>query len=128
MKKTRWAWVPPRGDVRLLRFQESVAQVVGDTFRAFPPLLLAQDKSPFPTKADLGEITLGSWLSREQGPFLEGPAPELMFWMGWKAPGDWTKLSVPALSWKAGRLVLFTWEPLGETGLFWSYSSWRPWR
>lgn len=127
MKKSRWVWLPPQGDVRLLRFQEDVALKVGDTFRAFPPLLMAPENTPFPTKTELVEISLGKWLPREEGPYLEGPLPGLKFWLGWKAPEDWTVFSVPPYTWQTGRIAYFTWEPAGN-GLFWSFSSWRPWR
>ena len=126
MRKSRLVWLPPRGDCRLLRYQEKLARLVGAPFQVFPPFLTGEGDwlSEFP----LQEIRLGEWTFREEGPVLAGPLPGLFFWMGWEGEVPREAPPVPSLVWTRGQTALFTWETPEPGVLFWSFSSWRPWR
>lgn len=131
MNLRRRVWLPPDGDVRLIRFQEDLAARIGRPGEtSIPPYLqLAPGRIP------RGAVTVEGWGLDGLEPVLgardaDGPVGVVRFGLPWPTPAPHPLPGPPSWSWSKGRLAdLVVETPDGGPGfVLWSWENPCGWR
>lgn len=126
------AWLPPDGDARLARFQETLVSWCGFPSAAVPAYLELSAGAP------VGAVVAGGWRLHDGEPVWEarddrGPAGVFRFGLGLRSwgPDDLAGLpTAPHWRWTKGVTAELCWEqPLGDASfILWTWGSRRGWR
>lgn len=128
-----WVWLPPDGDVRLVRFQQSVANALGHGGLALVPPYLRLD---VPGRFPVGPVRVGSWVI-DGDPVLEALDDEGSlgrFRFNLPVPKEPSAIlercpPAPGWSWTRGRTAWLVLDGC-EDGSFalWSWESLSGWK
>lgn len=132
MNQTCSTWLPPDGDVRLVRFQQDVARSVG-----LPDGLPGPGYLGLLGRTPTGRLVCGDWTHLEGEPVLEahdsqGLVGYFHLALGGARPWENADLSAlppaPEWAWNRGVLADLTCEDSDASFVLWSWSNRRGWK
>lgn len=133
MNQKRQVWLPPDGDVRLVRFQQELAEHLGlINGVSLPPHL----ELPSPTGRPSGEVRLGDWTFYNGEPVLEawddkGAVGMVRFSLAQTAtsPGLVDLPRPPDWRWTRGVIATLEITHTGDPSfILWTWTSRRGWK
>lgn len=131
MNQKRHVWLPPDGDVRLVRFQQELAAGLGLTNGvSLPPYLELRSPAGRPS----GEVRLGGWALVDGEPVLEasddiGTVGPLRFSLGAVTVGLADLHRPPDWRWTRGLTATLEIVPTGDPAfILWTWANRRGWK
>ena len=134
MNLIRNVWLPPDGDSRLVRFQESLVHETGRMeWAALPPFLVLSS----PDRSPVGHVEVDAWILADGQPLLEARDSEGRlgeFFLGLPFPRPWSESELatlprpPNLVWIRGRLARLELDWNDDACAVWSWTSLRGWK